>query len=160
MSTLSKTIISFVVVIALAGGIYIYLMSNKSGLSVATTANDTAVDTSGQAAGTTTAGNTTGTPKYKDGTYTAQGTYQSPAGTEGITVSLTLKNDIVTDATVTPGANDPMSQRYQGKFISGYKAQVIGKDISTIHLDKVSGSSLTPGGFDQALASIETQAQA
>ena len=92
--------------------------------------------------------------------YTATGSYMSPGGEEQIKVTLTLANDIITNAAVTSLAYDRTSQRYQGMFISGYKQYVIGKDISTVDLTYVSGSSLTPKGFDDALSQIESQAKA
>ena len=97
---------------------------------------------------------------YKDGTYSATGSYMSPGGEEQIKVTLTLANDVITDATVTSLAYDRTSQRYQKMFISGYKQYVIGKDISAVNLTYVSGSSLTPAGFDSALQNIESQAKA
>ncbi len=100
------------------------------------------------------------TSAYKDGTYSAVGDYHSPDGAESINVTLTLKNDIVTSATVTSNVAAPTSRNYQSMFISGYQAQVIGKDISTLNLTKVSGSSLTPRGFDNALAQIKSEAKA
>jgi len=45
-------------------------------------------------------------------------------------------------------------------FISGYKPYVIGKNIDTISLDRVSGSSLTPAAFNEALGQIKTEARA
>jgi uncharacterized protein with FMN-binding domain len=97
---------------------------------------------------------------YKDGTYTAIGSYDSPGGMDHITVTLTLSNDIVTDVSAAEGAGDGTSRRYQQMFLSGYKSFVIGKDISTLNLTRVSGSSLTPKGFDDALAHIKAQAKA
>ena len=97
---------------------------------------------------------------YKDGTYSATGSYMSPGGEDQIAITLTLKNDIITDVSATPEAGDGMSMRYQNKFISGYKQYVVGKNISDVHLTKVSGSSLTPGGFNDALAQIKAQAKA
>ena len=98
--------------------------------------------------------------KYRDGTYTAIGSYDSPAGQESINVSVTLKNGIVTAAKVTQMAQDRTSIRYQQRFISGYLPLVVGKNIGSIRLDVVSGSSLTPIGFNAALAKIKAQAQA
>jgi uncharacterized protein with FMN-binding domain len=98
--------------------------------------------------------------KYKDGTYTASGTYNSPGGFDSLGVSFTINNDIVVDSNVTSGANDPRSARYQNMFISGYKPYVIGKNIDTISLDRVSGSSLTPAAFNEALGQIKTEARA
>jgi hypothetical protein len=100
------------------------------------------------------------TSTYKDGTYSADGNYNSPAGPESISVTLTLKNDIVTGANVTANASYGRSAQYQNAFISGYKQYVIGKNISSLNLGRVSGSSLTPIGFNNALAQIKAQAKA
>lgn len=97
---------------------------------------------------------------FKDGSYTAEGAYGSPAGPESITVALTLKNDIVTDATVTAHATAPKSKYMQNAFISGFKTLVVGKNIKDVQLEKVSGSSLTPKGFNDAVAKIQVQAKA
>jgi len=97
---------------------------------------------------------------YKNGTYVATGSYDSPAGIERVGVSITLQNGIIESATVTNEAQDGTSSRYQNKFISGYKQYVIGKNIADVSLSRVSGSSLTPIGFNQALAKIKTEAAA
>lgn len=99
------------------------------------------------------------TTKYKDGTYESLGNYTSPGGAEQIDVTLMLKDDVVTEATVVSKASRPNSVKFQGKFISGFKLLVIGKNIDDVHLDKVSGSSLTPGGFNDALEKIKSQAK-
>lgn len=98
--------------------------------------------------------------KYKDGTYTASSSYAVPEGSEQITVTLTITNDIVVDATVVNDASRGDSRKYQSRFQSGYKAQVVGKNIDDIQLSRVSGSSLTPRGFNAALTKIKTQAVA
>ena len=97
---------------------------------------------------------------YNDGTYSATGSYMSPGGYQQLGVTITLKNDIITSASVTNMASDGRSQRYQNMFISGYQQYVVGKNIADVHLTKVSGSSLTPSGFNDALAQIESQAKA
>jgi uncharacterized protein with FMN-binding domain len=102
----------------------------------------------------------TATNKYKNGTYSAVGTYTSPEGQENITVSVTLKNGVIVATSATNGAHDGTSRRYQNMFIGGYQALVVGKSIDSVSLDRVSGSSLTPAGFNNALAQIKTQAQA
>lgn len=105
----------------------------------------------------------TPTPKptaatYKDGTYTAVGKYDSPAGPEIIDVTVTLKGDVITDTTVVGEATNKKSIFMQGQFIDNYKPQVIGKKIQDILLGKISGSSLTPIGFNDALTKIESKA--
>ena len=99
------------------------------------------------------------TSEYKDGTYTATGTYDSPGGTEAIKVTVTLADDKVTATSATAGATDPQSQEYQADFISGYKSLVVGKSLDSVHLSKVSGSSLTSTGFNSALSSIKLSAR-
>lgn len=98
------------------------------------------------------------TAAYKDGEYSAAGTYTSPAGAEEIGVKITLKDNIVTDADVEVKATNPKSKYMQDAFAKGYKEMVIGKNINEIKLEKVSGSSLTPMGFNTALEAIKTQA--
>ncbi|MEN9614362.1 MAG: hypothetical protein RLZZ347_669 [Candidatus Parcubacteria bacterium] len=96
---------------------------------------------------------------YKDGTYSATGSYMSPGGGDTVSVTVTLAKDIVVDSEVVSGANDRTSERYQNRFISGYKQYVIGKKLADLHLTKVSGASLTPIGFNDALAQIKARAQ-
>jgi len=119
---------------------------STSGLSMETTST------------TPTASSTTST--YKDGTYSATGYYTSPAGQEHIDVSLTLKNDVVTASTVTAGAKMAISVNMQKMFIDNYKQYVDGKNIDDLNLTQVSGSSLTPGGFNDAVAKIKAEAKA
>ena len=102
----------------------------------------------------------TSTTAYKNGTYSATGSYFSPGGPDQLGVTLTITNDIVTSATVTPEAGDGTSARYQQRFISGYTPYVVGQNIASIHLTRVSGSSLTPIGFNDALSQIKAKAKA
>lgn len=98
---------------------------------------------------------------YTDGTYTADGTYTSPGGTETISVTLTLADGVVTDVAVDNSATtNPNSLRYQGEFISGIAAEVVGVPIDEIDVDRVGGSSLTSEGFDAAVATIRAEAAA
>lgn len=96
---------------------------------------------------------------YKDGTYSAMGDYFSPGGEEQIGVTLTLKDDVIVDASVVSKAENPNSIKFQGIFVSNFKPLVVGKKISDVNLTKVSGSSLTPKGFNDALAKIKVQSQ-
>lgn len=100
------------------------------------------------------------TSKYKNGTYSATGSYNSPGGVDNLPVSVTLSNGIITNAMVTNGANDRTSSRYQNEFIANYKSLVIGKSINSVVLSKVSGSSLTSAGWNNAITKIKTEAVA
>lgn len=97
---------------------------------------------------------------YKDGTYTATDSYQTPESVESIAVTLSLKNGIVTDSSILTSSHARESGRYQSSFAGSYKQYVIGKSIKNLSLSRVSGSSLTSSGFNAALAQIRNQAAA
>lgn len=96
---------------------------------------------------------------YADGVYTVDGVYQSPGGQEEIGVTLTLADGVITDAQVEPRASLPISKKMQEDFAANYQTQVLGQRIESLELGKVSGSSLTPKGFNDALEKIKLQAQ-
>jgi hypothetical protein len=100
------------------------------------------------------------TDQYTDGTYDATGNYTSPAGAEEMDVTLILADDVVTDATFTGKATNPVSKVRQQAFADGFKELVVGKSIDAIALTKVNGSSLVPKGFMDAVAKIKLEAQA
>jgi len=106
---------------------------------------------------TTTTPITSGT--YKDGTYSAVGNYNSPEGPEQISVSVTLKNGVITDSTFMGQSSEGTSRRYMDKFKVGFTTLVVGKSIDQVSLTVVNGSSLTPIGFMNALAKIKAQAK-
>lgn len=97
---------------------------------------------------------------YKNGTYTASGSYRTPESTETMQVTLTVAKDVVTDVSVSMNVRNGDSRSYVESFLGGYKAQVVGKKLNTLNLSRVSGSSLTPLGFNKALESIRAEAQA
>ena len=101
----------------------------------------------------------TQTAGYKDGTYSTTASYATPGGVEQMGVSLTLKNGIITDSTVSAVAIDRESRGYQNDFIAAYKGQVVGKSIDAVSLSRVSGASLTSRGFNSALTTIKSQAK-
>ena len=160
-------IIAGILVVCLGAGIYLYTrptaapsMSNEQTTTTEQTPTilpapaPVPVPTTPTPATTSTAAMSA----YKDGTYTAEGDYISPGGPEKINVTLTLSNDVVTNAQVQGEATNPRSQTYQGKFISGFKSLVVGQKIANLQLSNVSGSSLTPKGFNDAVQKIKAQA--
>ncbi|MFA6105805.1 MAG: hypothetical protein WC725_04425 [Patescibacteria group bacterium] len=99
---------------------------------------------------------------YKDGTYNITTTYNIPdekALTEDVGVSVTLKNNIITDTSIQPKATNKVSQVWQNMFASNYKTQVIGQNINNLNLSVISGSSLTTNAFNDAIAKIKLQAK-
>jgi len=102
---------------------------------------------------------TTGATTYKDGTYSADGTYTSPNGQETVGVELTLAADKVSAVNITVHPSNPNTKKFQGEFASGIAAQIVGKDVDELKVSKVAGSSLTSGGFNDALEQIKSQAK-
>ena len=70
--------------------------------------------------------------------------------------AVTLGVPVSVDTSQTKGP----SLEYQGKFAGGISNVVVGKNIDEIEVDKVSGSSLTSGGFNEAIEQIKQEAQA
>ena len=102
-----------------------------------------------------------GASSYADGTYTADGSYTSPGGEETITVTVTLADGVIDDVEVdNPETSNPNSLRYQGEFIDGIATEVVGVPLDEVSVDRVGGSSLTSGGFDDALETIRDEAAA
>lgn len=95
---------------------------------------------------------------YADGTYTAEGSYATPESVETISVTVTLEGDVITDVEVTGNPTKRESEDYQGRFIGGIADVVVGQDIDSISVSRVAGSSLTSGGFNQAIEEIKSQA--
>lgn len=99
-----------------------------------------------------------GSGGYADGTYTAEGSYSTPESVETITVTVTLADDVVTAVEVVGEPQARESEQYQGQFIGGISAEVVGKSIDEVSVTRVAGSSLTSGGFMQALEQIKADA--
>jgi uncharacterized protein with FMN-binding domain len=134
-------------------------------------ASDTTSEpTTGAAATATPESSTTPTPAasaseeapssstYADGTYTAEGSYATPESVETIVVTVTLESDIITAVDVTGDPQKRESEEYQGRFIGGIADVVVGQDIDQISVSRVAGSSLTSGGFNQAIDTIKSEA--
>jgi uncharacterized protein with FMN-binding domain len=123
----------------------------------ASTQSDAGADATAGAGTDGTAGATSGT--YADGTYTAEGSYETPGGEESISVEVTVADDVVSDVTVTPEASGGNAARFQDEFASGIADEVVGAELAGLSVDKVSGSSLTGGGFNAALDQIRADAE-
>jgi hypothetical protein len=96
---------------------------------------------------------------YADGRYSQIGEYTSPGGEEELGVTLTLQNNLIQEVEVEVKATQPISKKMQIDFAENYREMVIGKSIDEVKLVKVSGSSLTPKGFNDALEKIKEQAR-
>ncbi|RYF28477.1 MAG: calcium-binding protein [Chloroflexi bacterium] len=149
-----------IVLIAAAGtGAAVYFnRPDTDTSSTETTQTETAsTDTATSSNESSTATETAGT--YKDGTYSADGSYRSPGGNETIGVTVSLKDNIVTAVDIKTNASGNSAQ-YQTMFKNGVGNLTVGKNIDEINLSRVSGSSLTSTGFNDALDEIKDEAKA
>lgn len=144
-------IIGTLAVALVASGAYLLTHSTPS--------NPTDSTSSSLATNTPTLADTTGFT-YKDGTYTGTGSYQTPQDMESISVTITIKNNVINDARISQAATSRDSAEYQSIFSSNFKPQVVGKSVNEVRLSRVSGSSLTSAGFNEALDAIKAQAKA
>lgn len=95
-----------------------------------------------------------------DGDYEGEGEYSNPGGQSKVKVELTLADGKIADITVTPEATNGTSKGFQQKFAGGIADEVVGKSLDELDVSKVSGSSLTSLGFNQAIDQIKADATA
>ena len=127
----------------------------------AETPDTTATDDTGTTdAGTGTTDGSTGASGYADGTYTAEGSYATPETVETISVTVTLADGVITAVEVEGDPQRPESVQYQGQFVGGIADVVVGQPIDEIQVSRVAGSSLTSGGFTEAIDAIKAEAAA
>jgi uncharacterized protein with FMN-binding domain len=142
--------------IALATFAGLSLVGTLAGCSA--TASATSVGSGGSDGGSGGATTTSSNANYKDGSYTEPGTYVSPGGEEQISVTLTLAKNIITKMKVITVKADPTATGYEQLFEGGISAATVGKNINTLNIGVVAGSSLTSMGFNSALAKIKADA--
>ena len=147
-------IIVIALLAAAAAGTF-YVLNRKEDTSGSPTTNGSS--TSGDTTSNSAQPSNTQTG-YKDGTYSATGSYISPGGQESVDVQVTLKSGVVESATISPHPASSTSTQYQGEFVANFKPLVVGKSINDIKLSRVAGSSLTSGGFNQAIEKIKDEA--
>lgn len=156
-----KAVIGIIVAVVLVAAVtaVVVFSSRQSNNQGVTADNETAQTNQATTSGSGT-NNATTSGSYKDGTYSATGRYQTPGGSESIGVNVTIADGTITDASVTQRPISDEAHEYQAAFASGFKSQVVGKKINDVSLTRVAGSSLTPDGFNNAIDTIKTQAQA
>ena len=100
-----------------------------------------------------------GIESFTAGTYDVEAEYNNPDGITGIAVSVTIdEKGTVSDVVVTPEAPGGNGLMFQQIFAENIAAEVVGKPITEISVDKVAGSSLTSQGFNSAIAAVIEQA--
>ena len=97
----------------------------------------------------------TPTSTYKDGNYSATGTYNSPGGHETLRVTIDMADDVITALAVTSVHIDSTAAAYETAFEGGIQDIVVGQDIDSLNVGPVAGSSLTSIGFNRAITTIK-----
>lgn len=90
---------------------------------------------------------------------TTVATYRSPAGDEQVGFTLTVDDQgVITNALAKVMAKAQISVMRQESFAKDFPAAVVGKKLSELEkIDRVGGSSLTTGAFNQALSELKSQ---
>ncbi|OFI40071.1 hypothetical protein BIU82_01570 [Arthrobacter sp. SW1] len=156
-SPFRKTLIAGVAGLSLAGTVAACAPGSQAPSGTAAPSGTSSA--AGGSSSTPAAPSSAGGGSYKDGSYSADGTYTSPNGTETVGVQLTLSGGTVSAVDITVHPSNPNTRKFQGEFKDGIAAQVVGKKLDEINVSKVAGSSLTSGGFNQAVESIKAQAR-
>ena len=107
----------------------------------------------------TSTNNQNNSTSYKDGSYSADGSYLVSDKQETIKLSLDISNNKITSASITPINVSHDSQFYINMFQQGFTSLVVGKNIDDVNLTVVNGASLTPNGFNEALNAIKLKAK-
>lgn len=133
-----------------------YGLSALAGLSIIGTL--TACDPTGAVPVHVGSQNVDTSAEYTNGTYSAEGQYVSPGAIETIGVELVLEDDVVTEVSIVEFGESPNATRFQSEFARNIDGQVVGIDIDRLYVNRVSGSSLTNDGFDEAIKKIKAEA--
>ena len=90
-----------------------------------------------------------------DGTYASDVSYAQPRGMDNMKISVTVKDGVITAASVMGINCDMMSVRYQDAFNTALPDLVIGKKINELSIPRnVAGSSLTTAAFKQYVGGL------
>lgn len=97
---------------------------------------------------------------YEDGTYTANGEYETDHGKliESLDVTLVVEDDVVQEMGIVGYIINNKSQRYHDRFEASIDRLIIGEELSEIDVDAVAGASDTTDGFMVAIKDIQVQA--
>lgn len=91
-----------------------------------------------------------------DGTYTDEVSYQYHSGTETFEAKVTVENDVITEASITPKGEPHEVSLGKMEAVNGALPDlVIGKKITELNIPKnVAGSSLTTAAFKNYLEQL------
>lgn len=97
---------------------------------------------------------------YRNGSYTSSASYSVPGGhTNVITSTITVSNDTITEISDSNQAASSESWQYINSFESKISGVVVAQKLGSLSPSRVSGASLTTGGFNAVLTGIRNQAK-
>lgn len=153
-------VIAVVLIAAIVGGTILFSKKDENQpVPTSSQLSNSATSDTVSNSGSNSANQNVSSTSYKDGTFSANGSYSTPGGTESIKVTVTLSGGTVASSNIETQPNSRESGEYQADFQANYKDQVNGKSIVNLVLSRVAGSSLTSRGFNQALNDIRNQAK-
>jgi hypothetical protein len=156
----TRTALATVAGLSLVGALAGCASTTSAGSSTANSSmGSSTTGSSTTASGTSATSTSDDSSSYTDGTYSADGTYVSPGGREEIAVTVTVKSDTITAVSVRTVSADSEAAQYEAQFASGISAVAVGKNLATLNVGSVAGSSLTGHGFNEAITSIRSKAQ-
>ena len=155
---LSPAIAALIIIVLIGiAATAVIVINNANNSSESTQTTDTTVPST-TSTGSSNPNDASSTANYKDGTYSATGSYSTPNGQESIELTVTIAGGVITSTSLVENARSGEAREYQADFASGYKTLVIGKKVDEVSLSRVAGSSLTSNGFNRALETIKTDA--
>lgn len=154
----SPAIVAIIVIVllAIAGGA-VYVATRPSETATTQTITE---ETSAEAPSTPDSSSDAVASSYANGTYKATGSYSTPGGRESVDLTVTITDGVITATEIDGSATSGDSLQYQTRFINNYETLVVGKSVDEVSLSRVAGSSLTSGGFNEALEQIKADAEA
>lgn len=87
-------------------------------------------------------------------TKTSTVSYRTPAGSDAITFTATVKAGVITAASSVTKAQNGTSIWYQDTFAGKVSQAVVGKKIAGLNLSAIGGASLTTTAFEQFIANL------
>lgn len=133
-------------ILIVGGALVVWKFSGKSETDGSITSSDTK--------------GTTGTDmKVSEKNVSTKAMYKNPAGEDEVGFALTVNADgVIVSATAEVLATHDISKKRQEAFAAEFPTALRGKKLSELlAIDRVGGSSLTTGAFNQALPELQAQ---
>ncbi len=145
--------IGTIAIIASAGVVGVKVFSSNESAS-----SSTVTTNSVQSASSSNTIASTSSTTYTDGTYSASSSYYVPHGTNSISATVTIKNNIITAVSTSDQYSDRESGMYIDSFKSYLDSSANGQSLDSYSPSRIGGASLTTQAFTDVLDQIRTDA--